>query len=324
MLKALINTADGKFEERHGESIADFKQETGDRVWIEAYKPDIDEMNMLKDKFTLHPLAVEDCFTLDGNLKLDTYDDHSFIVFSAPVAKKNKRKSASKFRARHLFIFFSRDFVITVHHKSVPYLDTLYDKVCEHGNILEKGTDIIFHKIIDLSIDHYSDYVLSLERRMERLEDALLFNPKSEYLQMIFNIKKFVNKAKQNSHYQLMVIDAIIRSGRDLSHETGLHFKDVRDHVTTITDSLERQRETLNTLLNIFMSSSSNKLSETMKILTLWTVIMMPATFIVGYYGMNVEFPEQQLGKWALLVPVGLILLVTVSLIIIFKKRKWM
>lgn len=324
MTDALIRKADGTSEHGTAEKILSKERGEDDFIWIDVTNPSDSDMETLIMNFSLHPLAVEDCLTRRNNIKIDKYDEHSFIVFSVPIQKIKKTKTKPKFKTRPLFIFFSKNYLITIQHKRVPYIKDIFNQCQTRPGILSKGIDVILHKVLDVAVDTYLHFLRILEHRMETLEDVVLLEPHEKYLQNIFNIKKFINRIRQGALYHISIIDTLIRDYDKVSEDIRLQMKDVRDHLVTFTDSLDRQRESLNTLLNIFLSASSNKLAEIMKVLTVWTVLLMLPTFIVGYYGMNVQFPESSLGKFMILIPISLIVLTTVVLFIILKKRKWM
>ncbi|MBI4977418.1 MAG: magnesium transporter CorA family protein [Spirochaetes bacterium] len=282
MIRLLVKRKNGKFSYSEMERLANYH--SGDTIWADVTDPTDEDMEKLVMNFQLHPLAVEDCLTKVNNIKLDVYDDHLFIVFTSPVIKGNM----SQIMIRYLFIFFSKEFVITLHSHPIPVLDSLIDHIIKNNALLERGTDYILHKILDVIVDRYTEVSRSLEKRISILEDLVTLNPDHSYLNRVFKLKKFINRSRQHTYYKINVIDLLLRNrGSTIKEEMTMQFRDIRDHLVSMSDMLDRERDSLNTLLTIFLNASSHKLNEVMKVLAVISIVFMPLNVLAGVGGMS-------------------------------------
>ncbi|MEK6796164.1 MAG: magnesium transporter CorA family protein [Spirochaetota bacterium] len=282
MIRLLTKRHNGKFQYSEMERLISYRK--GDTIWADVTDPTEEDMEKLIMSFQLHPLAVEDCLTRVNNIKLDVYDDHLFIVFTSPVIKG----VMSQVSIRHLFIFFSREFVITLHSHPMPVLDSLVDRFAKNHTLLEKGTDFVLHRILDVIVDQDGIVGQALEKRIARLEDRILVQTEQKYLSHVFKLKKFISRARQHAYYKLGVIDHLLRDhGGYIDENMALQFKDIRDHIVSMADTLDRERDSLNTMLTIFLNASSHKLTEVMKVLTIISIVFMPLNVIAGIGGMS-------------------------------------
>jgi magnesium transporter len=187
------------------------------------------------------------------------------------------------------------------------------------------GSDYLAYAILDTIIDRMFMLLDVLDETIESIEEELLTNPVSATLAVIQRLKRELIYIRKSISPLRELLAAILRSDTPLIGEsTNIYFRDVYDHALRITESTESYRDVLSGLLDIYMSSVSNKMNEVMKVLTVFASIFIPLTFIAGIYGMNFEYMPEL--KWKWMYPTLWILFVSIPVVLLvyFKKKKWL
>ena len=163
-----------------------------------------------------------------------------------------------------------------------------------------------------------------LEERIEFLEDDLVKRTTPVTLQTMHELKRELILLRKSLWPLREAISALERSDSQLiSESTGVYFKDIFDHVIAVIDTVETFRDMLSGMLDIYLSSVSNKLNEVMKVLTIIATIFMPLTFLAGVYGMNFKFMPELEWRWGYFGVWGVMLVIALSMVFYFKRKKW-
>jgi magnesium transporter len=180
------------------------------------------------------------------------------------------------------------------------------------------------HAIIDSIVDNYFILLEKLEEKIEFLEDDLLKKPTPVMLQAIHELKRELILLRKSLWPLREAISALERSDSPLiSESTGIYFKDIFDHVIAVIDSVETFRDMLSGMLDIYLSSVSNRLNQVMKVLTIIATIFMPLTFLAGVYGMNFQYMPELTWRWGYFGVLGIMLVIALSMLYYFRKKKW-
>jgi len=291
-------------------------------VWIDLSKPSKEDLDFLSTIFPLHPLAVEDTLHPIQRPKLEEYEEHLFVVaYSVGYSKYHAQ-------TQELDIFLGTNFIITSSSKGVPAIDGAVQAIMKNPALFARGPAYLLYLILDLLVDSYFPVFDSFGEDIDRVEDEVFENPKKTVLQKIFKMKRSIFSLRKIINPAREVLMAIsLREQKFVPQKLSVYFRDVYDHLIRVSDVMDNYRDILTGILDGYASTISNKLNETMKVLTIIATIMLPLTLIAGIYGMNFKnIPEihsalgMQYGYfWAL----GLMALVAISMLLYFRRHKW-
>ncbi len=270
--------------------------------------------------FGLHPLVLEDILNTDQRPKMEDYCDYLYIVL-----RNFNGQSNGDLISEQISIILGKNFVLSFREKESTIFEPIQERLRNNkGRIRKFGADYLVHAIIDSIVDNYFIVLEGLEEKIEFLEDDLLKKPTPVMLQAIHELKRELILLRKSLWPLREAISALERSDSPLiSESTGIYFKDIFDHVIALIDSVETFRDMLSGMLDIYLSSVSNKLNEVMKVLTIIATIFMPLTFLAGVYGMNFKFMPELEWRWGYFGVLGIMLAVALFMVHYFKKKKW-
>lgn len=322
---SLIHFDEQSLEEMEINSIPEclpFIQKTGVTWIFFEGLPDIPILEELGSNFGLHPLTLEDILNTDQRPKIEDYEDYLYIVIKM---FHNGTPGIIESKSEQISILLGINFVISFQEKVSDTFQTVRDRLHNPKSRLRKsGPDYLTHALLDAIVDHYFIILEDLGERIEILEEALVKNPSSALLGNLQGLKKEMLLLRKSLWPLREMISTLERLESPLiTKSSALYFKDIYDHTIHIIDTLETFREMLSGMLDIYLSSISNRMNEVMKVLTIIATLFMPLTFIAGIYGMNFKYMPELEWRWGYAM-VWVVLLTVASLMILyFRKRKW-
>jgi magnesium transporter len=186
------------------------------------------------------------------------------------------------------------------------------------------NSDYLAYSLIDAIIDNYFIILEKVSDNVEDIEKDVVTNPKPEILQKIYNLKREMIYLRKSVWPLREVINSLIRDESKLiRNETQIYLRDIYDHTIQVVDTIETFRDMISGMLDIYISSVSNKMNEVMKVLTIFAAIFIPLTFIAGVYGMNFQYMPELSLPWAYPTIWIIIIIVGVGLLLYFKHKKW-
>lgn len=286
---------------------------------------DSNTLERLAALFHLHPLAMEDVVNTHQRAKVDQFGELTFVVTHMVELK-------DRFEAEQVSLFLGPNFVITFQERpGWDCLEPVRDRIRRHVmRIREAGPGYLTYAILDAVIDHYFPVLEAYGERLETLEDAIVGHPDRGVVAEVHAVKRDLLHLRRAIWPQREAINALVRD--DIPHlnaETRLYLRDVYDHAVRIIDLVETYREVCSDLMDLYLSSISNRMNEIMKVLTVISTIFIPLTFIVGVYGMNFNtaaspwnMPELD---WAFGYPLCLLLMaiITAGQFLFFRRKGW-
>lgn len=279
-------------------------------------------LEQLGDVFGLHPLILEDILNTDQRPKMQDMGDYMFIVLKRFCNTCNEH---SDITAEQISVVLGPNYVISLQERA----DALLDPIREHirtskGRIRKAGADYLAYSIIDLVVDSYFGILETLGDKIEMEEDVLVNNPTPATLRAIQNLKRDMIFLRKSIWPLRETVSALERSESALIQDaTGVYLKDIYDHAIQVIDTVETYREMLSGMIDIYLSSLSNRMNQVMKVLTIIATIFMPMTFLAGVYGMNFKhFPELE-WQWGYLLFWIIAVTVAAVMLILFKRKKW-
>ena len=298
-------------------------ESSGSKVrWIDLCGlNDVSLLGSIGELFNVHKLFLEDILNSYQRPKIEISNDGIFAVI-----KQVNIDESSKIILDQLSIILTNNTILTFHDEADITFDIIYDRI-ETGNAVFKksAADYLFYVLTDFMVDRYFLTLEELNEQIEELQEKLLEDPEKEDLSKIQALKKDVQKARQSLFPLREAVNSLIR--RDsavITDETIVYLRDTYDHVIQLIEMLETTREAILTLMDIYLSSISNKMNEVMKVLTIIATIFIPLTFIAGVYGMNFEVMPELHWEYGYFVVWVIMLVVGIFLGLFFKKKKWL
>jgi magnesium transporter len=271
--------------------------------------------------FNIHPLALEDIANTTQRPKVEEYEDYLYIILKMTYFNRESDETVIE----QVSMLVGKDYVITLQEREGDILDSLRERIRNNkGKIRKQGSDFLMYGIIDTIVDYYFTVLERTGERMEELEEQLLLSATQELLNKIYSIKQelvFIRKAIWPLRE---VVSTLQRDEFELiGEDSQIYLRDVYDHAIQVVETVESFRETASSMLDLYLSTVSNKMNEVMKVLTIFAAIFIPLTFLAGVYGMNFKMPE--LG-WKFSYPVWWIITIclAVGMLIYFRRKKWL
>lgn len=306
------------------EGVADFDRllQTEDSIlWVDMCKPTDQESYVLTHDFKFHPLAIEDVISEQPRTKIDDYDSYIFLVFQ--IVDYIGREEGLKIS--ELDLFLSKNSLVTIHHDDHRIFDYLYSRAEKDERLMTRGVDFLMHAVLDTVVDNYNSTLDILEYEVDRIEDDVLAEPDEDTVKSIFTLRRDIVHLKRVVLPQREVVNHLTRDQFKLiTPKAAVYFSDIHDHLVRINDIADFQREILNTSLDAYFSSVSTKTNEIIKFLTIFTVLFIPPTFMVGLWGMNyANMPELQ-WEHGYLFSLLVMAVVVLGLVVFFRRKKWL
>ena len=274
------------------------------------------------EHFHIHPLVLEDIANTTQRPKFEEYDNYLFVILKMAYFQKNTNEVVLE----QISLLIGTDYVISFQEKEGDVLEGLRARIRNNkGRVRKLGSDYLAYGILDMIIDNYFLVLEQIGEQIESLEEKLMHVADQEMLNSIYHLKQELLFLRKSIWPIREVVSGIQRAEHNLIQEsTIVYLRDVYDHTIQVVETVETFRDMTSGMLDLYLSTISNRMNEVMKVLTIFAAIFIPLTFIVGVYGMNFDFmPELhwELGYYGIW---GIMLTVILGMIIYFKKKKWL
>jgi len=282
-------------------------------------------LRQLGKSFGLHSLALEDVLNSGQRPKVQLFADHLFIVLSLPLMRD------SLVDVRQVSLFVGKNFVISFCDSDFTPFEPIVDRLgVAESRLRGQGADYLMYSLLDYVVDHAFPVLESIGLQLEDLEEQILDDADKETLGQIHRVRRELILLRRSLWPQRDVINQLLRNeGPLIQNATRVYLSDCYDHTIQIMDLIETYREMSASLLEIYLSTVSNRMNDVMRVLTMIATIFIPLTFIVGVYGMNFDrdagpWSMPELGQPLAYVFVWLVMIViAIGMIIFFRSRKW-
>jgi len=271
--------------------------------------------------FGVHPLILEDILNTDQRPKLEDHGDYLYIVL-----KRFHMDQDSRIVPEQVSMVLGPNYLISLQEKEGILLDPVRERLRnDRGRLRKGGADYLAHALLDGIVDDYFSILDHFGEEIETLEEALMGRPSPEILRAIEILKRDLILLRKAIWPLREMVGNLSRSDSPLIREPSiLYFRDISDHTVQVIDTLETYRDTLSGMLDIYLSSISNRMNEVMKILTVIATIFMPLTFLAGIYGMNFKHMPELEWPWAYFALWGVMMVIAVVMLVYFRRRKWL
>jgi magnesium transporter len=299
--------------------LLDEKLRRDEFFWLDLHGPSAEDIELLRDPFGFHPLAVEDSEHFGQRPKAEDYEDFVFLVVYG--------WSPDEDGLVEVHCFFSERFLVTVRRDEAPSLDALRARFERDLDRFPQGA-IALHEVIDSLVDDFFPVLEQLDDRLDLIEEHIFASPKPEHLEDIFAMKRRLVRLRRVVAPQRDLLGRIAGGAVELpgmTTDTERYFRDVYDHLVRLGEAIDGIREMMNAAIDAYLSTSSNRLNETTKQLAVIATIFLPLTFVTGFFGQNFGWMVDHVSSWQMFVALGLGLEVVtlIALLVLFRLRGW-
>jgi magnesium transporter len=290
-------------------------------AWIGLYEPTEEEFSSVAEEFGLHPLAVEDAIKAHQRPKIERYDGTLFVVLrSARYIDESERVEFGE-----IHVFMGEDFVVTVRHGEASTLDRVRRRLESMPELLRKGPLAVLYAIMDQVVDDYAPVVAGLENDIDEIETDV-FGGNAGVSRRIYELSREVIEFQRAIKPLPGILGRLIADSDNFEVDPELqrYLRDVQDHTIRVVEQADGFRELLQNILSVNLTLVSLQQNEEVKKISAWAAILFAPTLIGTVYGMNYDYMPEL--RWVLGYPFALLLmlLVSVSLYLTFKRHGWL
>ncbi len=281
-----------------------------------------DKIEAIGKHYNLHPLVLEDIVNTSQRPKIDESDEYLFIVLKMLYYDRNENVISEQ-----VGLVLGKNYVITFQESEGDVFDTIRDRLrLNKGRIRSLKSDYLLYTLIDAVVDHYFNIIETLGNKIEDLETELFEgNPREDINIEIQQLKREILKVRRAIFPLRDIINRIEKERHHLiSKSTITYYRDVYDHLIQVSENIDIYREMIWSLMDMYMTTISNKMNEVMKVLTIIATIFIPLTFIAGIYGMNFDNIPELHYKHGYHILWGVMIVLFIGMLIYFKRKKWL
>jgi magnesium transporter len=292
-------------------------------TWIDVERlHEIEIIQQVGDCPGLHPLVLEDILNTSQRPKLEDYGDYLYIVL-----KRLFHDDKGDIGSEQVSLIVGSSFVISFQEGiQADLFSPIKERIrAGKGRIRGMGADYLAYSLMDAVVDTYFVVLDGAEDRIEVLEEEVITAPTPETVRELHRLKRnMVYLRKAVWPLREVLVSLTRRESKLITEPVVIYLRDVYDHTIQVIDTIEACRDMLAGMLDIYLSTMSNRMNEVMKVLTVIATIFMPITFIVGLYGMNFKYMPELEWPWGYPAVLALMVLVTGGMMTWFKRRKWL
>ncbi len=272
--------------------------------------------------FGLHALVLEDIVNTGQRPRMEEYDEYLFFA----LKMMRYDEETGKVRSEQLSMVLGKTFLLTFQEQPGDVFEPVRERIRkQRGRIRKVGIDYLAYALLDTIVDNYLFIIERLGERIEEIEDKILDNPSQEVLASINNYKREMNYLRKTIRPAREFILHLSRLDSDLLQEKTLPFlKDLLDLSNQAVDVIDSYRDMLSDHLNIYNTQISNRLNEIMKVLTIFSAIFIPLTFIAGIYGTNFENVPELHFRYSYFIMWGVMIVVAGFMLRFFRRKCWL
>jgi len=272
--------------------------------------------------FGAHPLVLEDIVNTAHRPKVEDLEDYLFIV----VKMLDYDKEQDEILVEQVSLLLGRDHLLSFQERRGDVFDPVRERLKNgRGRIRTEGPDYLAYALIDAIVDNYFVVLERLGEQIEDLEEELVARPATETLQKLHRIKRHLIVLRK-SVWPLREVVSLLQRGESplILKGTQIYLRDLYDHTIQVIETVETFRDMVAGMLDIYLSSISNRMNEVMKVLTLIATIFIPLTFLAGIYGMNFAYMPELQWHWSYPVLLTVMVVLGVFMLVVFRRKQWL
>ncbi len=321
----IIDYDEQNFQEKEARTVEEcfpFK-ETATVTWINiAGVHDSEVVSKVGSHFCIHSLILEDIMTTQQRPKMEDMGEYIYVVVRMLSYEGRKREVLSE----QVSLIIGSNFVISFQENGGDVFNSVRERIrTGKGRLRKLGPDYLAYSLLDSIVDNYFLVLEKLGEKVEDLEEELISDPGRKTLHEIHVLKREMIFLRKSVWPLREVVSGLERAeSRLIKESTGIFLRDVYDHTIQVIDTVETYRDMLSGMLDMYLSSVSNRMNEVMKVLTIIATIFIPLTFIAGVYGMNFKFMPELDWRWGYFAILVFMFGISVLMLILFKRKKWL
>jgi magnesium transporter len=290
------------------------KTDTG-VIWVDITGPSPDDIDLLEKQFKFHPLAVEDVQNQAQRPKAEEFANYLFIILN-PI-----EHTEDTILFRELDVFIGPRYIVTVHLDQEPVIDIAKARIVPDRLHFVLSATYLLYVLFDTVVDQYLPVLESLETEIDVVGDLILYQPDADVLTRLFRLKRSLNEMWWVIWPQQDIVNTLMNHNLVfIDTKSQYYLRDVSDHLSRVTNTVQALRETVPSLINLQMSAVSNRLNRAVNGLTIMTIVIGVSAVIGGFYGMNFTHTWPPFdAPWG--VPVAMLMMASASLLVYFVLR---
>lgn len=269
--------------------------------------------------YNIHPLTLEDIVHIDQRPKFEDYENYV-------VAIMKMINYTNEVTSEQISIVLLDNTVVSFQEHSGDAFEIIRNRLRQaKGRIRKCGADYLAYALMDAVVDCYFHAIERIGDKVEEIEEDIIQNTNKDSLIELYRLKREMIYLRKQVWPLRDMISNMVRSETNLiNRSTDIYLRDLQDHVTRIIDTVETYRDLLSGIMDVYLSTNSNKMNEVMKVLTIMSSVFIPVTFIAGVYGMNFDFMPELHSKYGYIITWVVMISVMLGLLFYFKRKKWM
>ena len=304
------------------ELIDAWRADSDDKLWVDIAQPEHEVLEpLLETRFGFHELAAEDSLSANTLPKYDPFANYDFFIFRAVDVDLSDHGS----QTYKLAAFLGRNFLFTVHQQAMRPVDNVCNRLPSDRRILGNGTDFLLYTIVDQMVDAIFPLLERIEECVDALQETIFQDARPGHLDELLHLKRDVNILRRISLPQRELLNQISRGDAQFIQQQHLiYFRDVYDHMFRISETIDVERDMMAGTMEAYLSVIANRTNDIMKVLTVFSSIMLPLTLIAGIYGMNFEHMPELHWLHGYGFALGLMAATTTVMLLWFWKAGWL
>ncbi|WP_341216403.1 magnesium/cobalt transporter CorA [uncultured Wocania sp.] len=282
----------------------------------------VNEIENLGEHYDIHPLVLEDIVNISQRPKIDEYEDYLFVVLKMLYYDDN-----NKIVSEQVSFILGKNYVLSFQESDGDVFDEVRDRIRQaKGRVRTMNSDYLLYVLIDAIVDHYFSIIEILGDKIEDFETTIFSGKVNDDIsQDIQNLKREILKVRRAIFPLREVVSRIEKhEGTLILKKTKTYYRDIFDHLIQVSENIDIYREMIWSLMDMYMTTISNKMNEVMKVLTIMASIFIPLTFIAGIYGMNFEYIPELQYKYSYFILWGVMIVLFIGMLVYFKRKKWL
>jgi len=273
-------------------------------------------------EFDVHPLVLEDILSTQQRPKMEDYDNYLYLVLRMIQFDEETKQAQDE----QLSLIVGSNYVISFQEQTGDVFDPIRERLRnEKGRIRKMGTDYLTYALIDAIVDHYFTTLENYGDVIAEIEEDLFHDREDDPMGRIHGLKQEMIYLRKSIWPLREVLSQLSRGeSKVFKKDTLIYLRDVYDHTIQIIDTVETYRDLLSGLLDLYLSSLSNRMNEVMKVLTIIATLFIPLTFIAGVYGMNFKYMPELEWRWSYPIVWLVMIVVSALMLIYFRRKKWL
>lgn len=295
----------------------------GNATWINIEGlHDVELVKQIGKQFDLHPLTVEDILNVEQRPKIEEFENYLFVTLK--VLLWNAK--TTRFVSQQLSLVLGENFVLTFQELDTNLFEAIHARLksTPNQNLRKQGSDYLMYRLIDAVVDEYFVVLEGLGEQIERIEEAIISAPTALNTRVIYQLKQQVMLLRKAIWPMRESLGHLMHAEDNLiSNFTRIYFRDVYDHTVQAIDTVETFRDMLSSMLDVYLSSLTNRMNEIMKTLTIITTIFIPITSLASIYGMNFRYMPELQWHYGYPTVLCIMLFMVICMLLYFRKKKW-